>query len=245
MEQRQIPVPRSLVGLVQRLQHFHTAATRLDYFHLDSFIFILFHSIDSKSPLGRPWWILLVQRTQTNMFGHVSLQQGSCDSTNFPAIGLVYFTSEYAVENMGIADIMHNFCFAILFWWKWTTFGSCQRWSLLTCLQRRCIYIYIISNIYVKMIMIPHQIHEPLCISPQHMGPMPTYRRLELNGKHVPCCVVGRLRVPHLQTGSGSFGIPAKLRETASDQGGRLSGPYAHGAGQPEVWKLQTYDGGA
>ena len=55
------------------------------------------------------------------------------------------FTSEYAVANMGIADIMQNFCFAILFWWKWTTFGSCQRWSLLTCLQRRCIY----SNIYI------------------------------------------------------------------------------------------------
>ena len=42
------------------------------------------------------------------------------------------------------------------------------------------------------------------------MGPMPTYRRLELNGKHVPRCVVGRLRVPHLQTGSGA--VIASLR---------------------------------
>jgi hypothetical protein len=41
--------------LVQRLQHFHTAATRLDLIHLDPFMFILFHSIDSqrhKKPIG-------------------------------------------------------------------------------------------------------------------------------------------------------------------------------------------------
>jgi hypothetical protein len=77
--------------------------------HSCSFYFILLIHNAIKSPLGCPaWWILLVQRThiQIYMFGHVCLQQGSCDSTNFAASGLVYFTSEYAVANMGVADIM-------------------------------------------------------------------------------------------------------------------------------------------